>query len=216
MYNRVVLMGRLVADPELKQTSSGVSVCKIRIAVDRGYAKEGEERKSDFINVTCWQKTAEFVSRYFAKGRMIHVEGRLQNNDYTDQNGVKHYSMDVVADGVTFCGDKQQNAQTAPTQPAGGVYGAQTANYAPNPAIPYNGAQMPQGTYQKVAQMQNPTMPAQNQALPTQTMPVPNQMPQYQQQTLPGQGYAPTAQQILGAGGLDGFEEVLSDGAVPF
>lgn len=109
MYNRVILMGRLVADPELCQTQSGIAMCRLRVAVDRGFAKQGEERQSDFINVTCWKQTAEFVSRYFSKGRMIHVEGRLQNNDYTDQNGVKHYSMDVVADNVTFCGDKSNN-----------------------------------------------------------------------------------------------------------
>ena len=85
MYNRVILMGRLVADPELRQTQSGIAMCRLRIAVDRGFAKQGEERQSDFINVTCWRQTAEFVSRYFSKGRMIHVEGRLQNNDYTDR-----------------------------------------------------------------------------------------------------------------------------------
>lgn len=105
-YNRWIGMGRLTSDPELRQTTSGVPMCRITVAVDRP-AKKGEERQADFINVVCWRQTAEFVSRYFSKGRMIHVEGRLQTNNYTDQNGQKRYSMDVVADNVTFCGDKQ-------------------------------------------------------------------------------------------------------------
>ena len=120
MLNCVIIMGRLCADPELKQTSSGLSYCKIRVAVNRPYSKDAEEQKADFINVTCWRQTAEFVCRYFNKGKMIVVEGSLQNNDYTDSNGVKHYSMDVVARNVSFGeskngGESAQNApQTAP------------------------------------------------------------------------------------------------------
>ena len=103
MLNKVILMGRLCADPDFRQTPSGVSVCRIRVAVNRPFVnKASGEREADFISVTCWRNTAEFVSRYFHKGSMIIVEGSLRNSDYTDQNGVKHYSMDVQADNVSF------------------------------------------------------------------------------------------------------------------
>lgn len=96
MLNKVIIMGRLTADPELRQTPSGISTCRFSVAVDRGYkSKDTGERQTDFIRVTAWRQTAEFVSRYFSKGKMIIVEGSLRNNDYTDANGVKHYSMDV-------------------------------------------------------------------------------------------------------------------------
>ena len=127
MYNRVILMGRLVADPELRQTQSGVNMCRLRVAVDRSFARQGEERQTDFINVICWRQTAEFVSRYFSKGRVIHVEGRLQNDNYTDQNGVKHYRTSIVADNVSFCGDKRQDGGStgyaSPNQYGGQQYG---------------------------------------------------------------------------------------------
>lgn len=103
MLNKVILMGRLTADPELRQTTSGISSCRFSVAVDRGYkSRDTGERQTDFINVIAWRQTAEFVSRYFSKGRMIIVEGSLRNNNYTDSNGVKHYSMDVQADNVSF------------------------------------------------------------------------------------------------------------------
>ena len=108
MINKVILMGRLVADPEYRQTQSGVSVCRIRIAVDRPYRKD-QERTADFIPVTAWRNTADFISRYFSKGKMIIVEGSLHNNDYTDNNGVKHYSMDVTAENVSF-GESKGNS----------------------------------------------------------------------------------------------------------
>ncbi|MCH5300655.1 MAG: single-stranded DNA-binding protein, partial [Ruminococcus sp.] len=79
MLNRVILMGRLVSDPELKTTASGISVTSVRIAVDRNYVKAGEERKADFFDVVCWRNTAEFVCRYFGKGSLIAVEGQLQS-----------------------------------------------------------------------------------------------------------------------------------------
>ncbi len=101
MLNKIILMGRLVADPELKQTTNNIAVCRFRVAVDRPYVKD-RERQADFISVTCWRHTAEFVSRYFSKGKMIIVEGSLRNNDYTDKDGVKHYAMEVQADNVSF------------------------------------------------------------------------------------------------------------------
>ena len=112
MLNKIILMGRLVRDPELNQTNSGIAVCKFTVAVNRPYQKD-KEQKADFINVTAWRGTAEFVSKYFNKGKMIIVEGKLQNNDYTDKDGVKHYSMQVVADNVNFGGGKSENSGTS-------------------------------------------------------------------------------------------------------
>jgi len=103
VLNKVILMGRLVADPELKQTTSNISVCRFSIAINRPFVpKGGGERQSDFVNIVVWRNTAEFVSRYFSKGKMIIVEGALRNNNYTDSNGIKHYSLEVHADNVSF------------------------------------------------------------------------------------------------------------------
>ena len=114
MLNKVIIMGRLTADPELRQTPSGISTCRFSVAVDRGYkSKDTGERQTDFIRVTAWRQTAEFVSRYFSKGKMIIVEGSLRNNDYTDANGVKHYSMDVQADNVSFGESKSASANAS-------------------------------------------------------------------------------------------------------
>lgn len=114
MLNKVILMGRLCADPDFRQTQSGVAVCRIRVAVDRRFSnKQTGEREADFISVTCWRQQAEFVSRYFHKGSMIIVEGSLRNSDYTDQNGVKHYSMDVQADNVSFGESSVPHRKTA-------------------------------------------------------------------------------------------------------
>lgn len=112
MYNRVILMGRLTRDPELKTTQSGISMCRFSIAVDR-YSK-GDEKKADFIDCTAWRQTAEFVCKYFSKGRMIHIEGDIQNNNYTDNNGVKHYSNIVNVQNVSFCGDKSGGQEGTP------------------------------------------------------------------------------------------------------
>lgn len=119
MLNKVILMGRLTADPEVRQTPSNISVCRFIVAVDRPYRKDAE-KQADFIAVTTWRQTAEFVGKYFAKGRMIIVEGALRNNDYTDKNGVKQYRTEVLADNVTFGESKGgSSAQAAPqTAPA--------------------------------------------------------------------------------------------------
>lgn len=117
MLNKVIIMGRLCADPEMRQTTSNIPVCRIRVAVNRPKQKD-KEQQADFINVTCWRNTAEFVSRYFSKGKMIIVEGCLRNNDYTDQNGVKHYSMDVLAQNVAFGESKGSSEGGQPAQPA--------------------------------------------------------------------------------------------------
>lgn len=108
MLNCAVIMGRLTADPELRQTPSGVSVTRFTVAVDRGYVKPGEERKADFINVVAWRQTAEFVSRYFQKGSMIAVQGSIQTGSY-EKDGVKRYTFEVSADNVSFCGSKNES-----------------------------------------------------------------------------------------------------------
>ena len=110
MINRVVLMGRLVSDPELKTTGSGLSVTSFRIAVDRSYVKAGEERKADFIDIVCWRNQAEFVCRYFGKGSMIAVEGQLQTRTYQAKDGTNRYVVEVVADNVSFTGERRDNA----------------------------------------------------------------------------------------------------------
>lgn len=107
MLNCAVIMGRLTADPELRQTPSGVSVTRFTVAVDRGYVKPGEERKADFINVVAWRQTAEFVSRYFQKGSMIAVQGSIQTGSY-EKDGVKRYTVELSADNVSFCGSKSE------------------------------------------------------------------------------------------------------------
>ena len=111
MINKAILMGRLVADPELKQTTSNISVCKFTIAINRPKQKD-KEQQSDFINIVVWRNTAEFVSKYFTKGKMIIVEGALRNNNYTDSNGTKHYTIEVHADNVSFGGDKKSDDAT--------------------------------------------------------------------------------------------------------
>ena len=111
MINKVILMGRLVADPELKQTTSNIAVCKFTIAINRPKQKD-KEQQSDFINIVVWRNTAEFVSKYFTKGKTIIVEGALRNNNYTDSNGVKHYTIEVHADNVSFGGDKKSDEAT--------------------------------------------------------------------------------------------------------
>ena len=113
-------MGRLTRDPDFKQTQSGVAICKFSVAVERQFkdSKTGE-RLTDFLDCTAFRGTAEFISRYFSKGNMILVEGNIQNNNYTDNNGVKHYSNNIMVENVSFCGGKNEGgaAQTEPTQP---------------------------------------------------------------------------------------------------
>lgn len=165
MLNKVILMGRLCADPELRQTTAGVPCCRIRIAVNRPYKKDAEQQ-ADFITVVCWRQTAEFVARYFSKGKMIIVEGSLRNNDYTDNNGVKHHGMEVLASNVGFGESKGSSSDAGPA-----------ATAAP-------ASQRPQfGTV--------PDAPAKS----------------------PLHSAAP-AQDVLGD--LSEFEEILSDGEVPF
>ena len=135
MLNVVALMGRFVADPELKQTSSGISVTNFRIAVDRSYVKAGTERQADFIDIVAWRNTAEFVCKYFRKGQLVALQGSIQTRSYTDKDGNKRKAVEVIADNVHFAEpkhdggtnnyqakqqvqDKQPQAQDAQPAPA--------------------------------------------------------------------------------------------------
>lgn len=107
--NKVIITGRLTADPELRQTQSGVSSCRFTVAVDRKFAnKETGEREADFISCQAWRNTADFIGRYFSKGKMIAVEGSLRTGSYKDKNhpDITHYTTDVIVDNVEFAGDK--------------------------------------------------------------------------------------------------------------
>lgn len=109
MVNCAVIMGRLVADPELRTTTGGISVTSFCVAVDRNFVRQGEERQADFINVVAWRQTADFVTRYFHKGSMIAVQGSIQTRSYEDKNGNKRTAVEIVADNVSFCGSKSES-----------------------------------------------------------------------------------------------------------
>lgn len=120
MINCAVIMGRLVADPELRTTTSGLPVTSFRVAVDRNYVRPGEERQTDFIDVVAWRQTAKFVTKFFRKGSMIAVQGSIQVRPYEDKNGNKRKAVEIVADSVSFTGSKSDNQtvgqSTPPTQ----------------------------------------------------------------------------------------------------
>ena len=170
--NKVILIGRLTADPELRQTQSGIASCRFTVACDRRFAdKNTGERQADFISCTAWRQTAEFVSRYFSKGKLICVEGSLRNNNYQDKNhpDVTHYTTDVQVDNVEFVGGKGESGGNGGGYNNGG-YNAPQNNYNNNYSAP------PQ------------------QAAPQQ----------------------PAANDSMSYGNLSDFEEILSDGDVPF
>ncbi|MDE6020298.1 MAG: single-stranded DNA-binding protein [Ruminococcus sp.] len=202
MLNKAIIMGRLCADPEFKLTSNGVANCRFRVAVNRQYAdKQTGERQADFISVTCWRQTAEFVNKYFHKGNMIIIEGSLRNNDWTDQSGVKHYSMVVQADNVSF-GESKQSSQSAQNNPQ------QAATPTPQ-------------TYQPSPQV--PSQPSHN---TSQSVPVQEQFPGYYENYAdrpPANQTQHTyandvqrSQQMPDIGDLGDFEEIIGDGEPPF
>lgn len=119
MLNKIILMGRLTRDPELRRTQSGTAVALFTIAVDRDYRAASGEKETDFIDIVAWRSTAEFVSKYFAKGRMAVVEGRLQIRDWKDKDGGKRRTAEVVADNVYF-GDSRRLGAEAPAVPEPG------------------------------------------------------------------------------------------------
>lgn len=121
--NSVILMGRLAAEPELKYTPSGVPVCTVRLAVDSGYADQSGQRKSDFFNVVCWRGTAEFVSKFFAKGDMMAMSGKIHVRTWEDRFEQKRYDVEITADNVYFGGGRRntsggENRESAATNTA--------------------------------------------------------------------------------------------------
>ena len=136
MLNHIVIMGRLTRDPELRHTQSGVPVVSFRLAVDRDFKdKQTGERATDFIDVAAWRATAEFVSRYFSKGRMAVVEGSLQIRDWTDKEGNKLRSAEVVADSVYF-GDSKREGGSGGQESYSCGYGGYSAPAGGYPAQP--------------------------------------------------------------------------------
>lgn len=118
MLNKVILMGRLTRDPDFKATPSGTSVCSFSLAVDRDFVRQGEERQTDFINIVTFGTRAEFVSRYFHKGQLVAVCGRIQTRSWDDaQTGQKRYATDVVADEVHFAEPKRDGAPAPQADP---------------------------------------------------------------------------------------------------
>ena len=132
MLNHIVIMGRLTRDPELRRTGSGVAVASFSVAVDRDFGgRDGGERETDFIDCVAWRQTGEFVSKYFTKGRMAVVSGRLQIRSWTDKDGNKRRTAEVVADNVYF-GDSKRDGDSGNSSYGGNAYGS-----APAPAPNY-------------------------------------------------------------------------------
>lgn len=137
MLNVVAIMGRLVADPELRTTTQGNSVCSFRIACDRSYVQQGQERQADFIDIVAWRQQADFVSKYFQKGSMIAIDGSLQTRNYQDKNGNSRTAVEVVANNISFAGAKRQDSQSVPSyeqQTTSHVQQAKAAQNALQPA----------------------------------------------------------------------------------
>lgn len=189
MLNKVILMGRLTRDPEFRQTTSGIPVCRFSVAINRNYKNRqtGERvEETDFVECVAWRTSAEFVSRYFNKGKMILVEGQLRNDNYTDNNGVKHYRMNVMVDNVSFVESDRQGASQGGGDYTGGQQGGYGGGYAPQGGgYQQSGGYAPQGGYQNA---------------PAPAAPRP----------------AAPSQDALSIGEIGEFEEILSDGEVPF
>ena len=141
--NKVIMMGRMVADAELKTTPSGVTACNFRIAVDRNYQKKGEERKSDFFNCVAWRGTADFISKWFPKGRLILIEGEMQTRQYTDKNNNPATWYEIQVENAFFTGEKSANSGSG-----AGNYGAPPlseppAGYGGYPSAPVQSSPAP-------------------------------------------------------------------------
>ena len=128
--NRITIMGRLTRDPELRRTGSGTAVASFTVAVDRDYTQQGQEKETDFIDCVAWRQTGEFVAKYFTKGRMIVVDGRLQIRSWKDKDGNNRRTAEVVADHCYFGDSKQEGNQGGYTAPAGGYSNPGYNNYS--------------------------------------------------------------------------------------
>ena len=148
MLNHITIMGRLVRDPELRRTGTGVAVASFTVAVDRDFGgRDGGEKETDFIDCVAWRQTGEFVSKYFTKGRMIVVSGRLQIRGWTDKDGNKRRTAEVVADNCYFGDSKREGdnggSYAAPAAPAYGGYSAPSAPAADFAMLSDDDAQLP-------------------------------------------------------------------------
>ena len=121
MLNRIIVMGRMTRDPELRRTNSGTAVASFTVAVDRDFKSQSGEKETDFIDIVAWRNTAEFVSKYFSKGRMAVVEGRLQIRDWTDKDGNQRRTAEVLVDNIYF-GDAKKDADSGAKKYAGGQF----------------------------------------------------------------------------------------------
>ena len=144
MLNHITIMGRLVRDPELRRTGSGVAVASFTVAVDRDFGgRDGGEKETDFIDCVAWRQTGEFVSKYFTKGRMIVVSGRLQIRSWTDKDGNKRRTAEVVADNCYF-GDSKRDSEGGSSSYGGNTYGGNSYGGGYNaPAPSYGGYSAP-------------------------------------------------------------------------
>lgn len=137
MLNVVAIMGRLVADPELRTTTQGTNVCTFRIACERSYTPKGQQRQADFVDIVAWGKTAEFICKFFQKGSMIAIDGSIQTRNYQDKQGNKRTAVEVVANNISFAGAKAADKPAArdfDQQTQNYTHEAKTAQSAPQPA----------------------------------------------------------------------------------
>lgn len=154
--NKVILGGRLTADPELKTTPTGISVTTFTIAVNRRFAKEGDPQQADFFNVTAWRQTAEFITRYFRKASSICVMGSIENRTWTDQQGQKHFATSIVADEAWFV-DKKEEAPASLQQAQQAYQNPYAQPQAQQPyQNPYGTPAAPQPSYMPESYMQAP------------------------------------------------------------
>lgn len=128
--NKAIILGRITHDLEVRQTQSGTAVLQFTVAVDRNYSKDGGEKQTDFINCVAWRQTAEFIGRYFGKGRMIAVDGRLQTRTYEDKNGTKHYITELIVENANFTGEPKQGGGNFNGQNGGGFNNQYQQNYS--------------------------------------------------------------------------------------
>ena len=142
MLNKISIHGRLVRDPELKTTPSGVSVCNFTVAVDRSFTRQGEEKQTDFFECVAWRGLADTISKYFTKGKEIVVSGEMQSRKWQDKDGNNRISWEIMADSVDFCGskgDSSNNGNSAPaTEPAAPIVADFTEVKAADSDLPFN------------------------------------------------------------------------------
>jgi len=199
MFNKVILMGRLTRDPEFRQTQSGIPMCTFDIAIDRPFSSRNEN-VTDFFRIVTWRNNAEFASKYLQKGVMVIVDGRVQNDNYTDQQGVKHYNCNIVAENVRF-GETRAAAESRGLSIRGGdsqSYDGNSGGYGS-----YGGGQGSygggQGNYGGSGEYTS--RPPQDNAYQSRPAPKPD---------------FPAPEPAVSKGSIEDFNEIMSDGDLPF